>query len=430
MKKNSKQFLFERMHKINPDFILKEEIEYAEAIEDYTFPELHVLNIMAHTIAMNGYVIHSPLTYDVIYEYNQKHGNVIQFPLVVVDKEGLLEQIGNLIGQKAVDEIKQLNNPTAEQVIAVVQKHIDDYKSKLRANFQKNDSRLDDDFFEKVVDNLFGKYKTDNLFHSIKRAYKYPNATASNNLNFFELYPFAQKVTREFNDFLTGEQAIEVAQSLVRKKAIIVIPFTEEEKQKMNEVFGKTYDYLTPDWGYTDKGYAHLVLLENPKWIHDKYDSLLVQNFKFDRQEIDDLITTAYEGGSNYWVLFDLNGIPDDPNLKYTSERITDAVYKGYKIPVYDRESGDVNVPYSFVRFGGTNQPSNLPARNSKEFFDEHGFEYLGELSLEGLNRAVEELKTDVQYGHILRNIATENYDALDADAFLQLAVMGKIVYG
>ena len=100
MKKYTKQRLFEMMQKVNPDFIANEnetpELQQANS-EIFTPVELEVLNAMAWYLDFNQRNahagLHSQLSYDMVYDYNQKHGNIIRVPLTNYTKDELIQYI-------------------------------------------------------------------------------------------------------------------------------------------------------------------------------------------------------------------------------------------------------------------------------------------------------------------------------------------------
>jgi len=114
-------------------------------------------------------------------------------------------------------------------------------------------------------------------------------------------------------------------------------------------------------------------------------------------QKIIDLITTAIEGGSNYWASFKF---PD--NWKEKSQSYAEIPFKGENIAVYDIETGEL-------------------------------LGYLNSASIKvGLQLMADrkDLKGKPVPARHFKNLATDNEDAETADVFMQLAVMGEIVYG
>jgi hypothetical protein len=121
------------------------------------------------------------------------------------------------------------------------------------------------------------------------------------------------------------------------------------------------------------------------------------------------LLTTALEGGSNYWyMLNDLSMVPDKgyeaktPEALAESEsmrdclvfRIWEALDAGAEIPVSDIETGDL----------------------------------LGKLSKKSMNKAVGLMLKG--YKKHFADALAENEDAETGDVFFQLAVMGDVVFG
>ena len=117
------------------------------------------------------------------------------------------------------------------------------------------------------------------------------------------------------------------------------------------------------------------------------------------KEDIIDILVTALEGGSNYWYF-----IPNIPNgvreIKNemgitTAEAIGQYVLKGGFVQINDAEDEE---------------------------------EVLGNIDMDGLLDAIQKIKSD--YPNIYENIIDEEYDAEDADAFFQIAVMGDITFG
>lgn len=114
-------------------------------------------------------------------------------------------------------------------------------------------------------------------------------------------------------------------------------------------------------------------------------------------QKIMDLITTAIEGGCNYWARFQY---PENWKEKYGSyEQIP---FKGGEIKVFDLETGEL----------------------------------LGVLNLATVKTGLQlmadrkDMKGKTVPARHFKNFATDNEDAETADVFMQLSVMGEIVFG
>lgn len=115
-------------------------------------------------------------------------------------------------------------------------------------------------------------------------------------------------------------------------------------------------------------------------------------------ENVKDLLTTALEGGSNYWYIFDC-----------TEVRKATEPMKGQ--PLVDRI-------WHYVWEQG----------NSLVFNDNETDEPLGSLSYESLKNAVK-LLVETQPKHYA-NILKEDWDAETGDVFFQLTIMGEVVYG
>ena len=108
-------------------------------------------------------------------------------------------------------------------------------------------------------------------------------------------------------------------------------------------------------------------------------------------QDIIDILTTALEGGSNYWYyLPDLSMLADSD--EYLEDRIFNACVAGGSIPVHGIETD----------------------------------EYLGEINLENIIRGI---KLFIKIG-TSEHTLDPTMDANDADILFQYTVMGEVVYG
>jgi len=120
---------------------------------------------------------------------------------------------------------------------------------------------------------------------------------------------------------------------------------------------------------------------------------------KLSNEDFIDIFVTALEGGSNYWYF--IKDIPTEVRSIQTkksmalSEALGDYVLHGGGVHFYDVE-------------------------------DEN--EYLGKADLDSILDAVNIIKRD--YPDIWNSMLDENVDGDAADVFLQLCVMGDVVYG
>jgi len=128
-------------------------------------------------------------------------------------------------------------------------------------------------------------------------------------------------------------------------------------------------------------------------------------------EALNNLFSTAIEGGSNYWYFLDTEAcrildkyvypsdtIPhEEQNARYFSERLIPAVQAGEKIPVHDIVDPD---------------------------------ERLGFLSLESIKIGAENMVKDGRKEVELLFNEEADHDANDADVVFQYCVMGEIVFG
>lgn len=125
------------------------------------------------------------------------------------------------------------------------------------------------------------------------------------------------------------------------------------------------------------------------------------KNIELTTEQIRDVIVTALEGGSNYWYFLandSVKAIRDKVSKEeneYLSEAVTDAIYKGAVIPVYDIEN-----------------PSELLGTLSKDSIEA------------GIQLMINNERDEIEL------VLDETYDAGDADVMFQYFVLGEIVFG
>lgn len=146
-------------------------------------------------------------------------------------------------------------------------------------------------------------------------------------------------------------------------------------------------------------------------------------NRNLTKEDIIDLFVTALEGGSNYWYYMDL---PD--NIKSYGQSISEAVgeyiLQGGKIYFYDNELRS-EIMYNLKK-GEYNIEGDII--DQKRFDEDMDETYLGYVNMDKILDAISKIKTE--YSEIWENILLEQSDAGDADVFLQLCVMGEIIFG
>ena len=140
-------------------------------------------------------------------------------------------------------------------------------------------------------------------------------------------------------------------------------------------------------------------------------------------EEIESMLITALEGGSNYWYEFNAQDLADARNWllkeieegrlkrnEYINYTWMDAMFQGYPkaIPVYDSEEA-----YEV---------------GSNEDYEE--LEPIGYLSMETIKKGLE--KASVEYPRQFNQYFPEyvNGDAEDADVLFQLICLNDVVYG
>lgn len=125
-------------------------------------------------------------------------------------------------------------------------------------------------------------------------------------------------------------------------------------------------------------------------------------NTQLTKEQLENLIVTALEGGSNYW--YQLGKMPEDLPLlgEPLAVRITEYVWNGGTISIYDIENSDGE--------------------------DESEWEKLGDLSIGKVNDGMTLCAASHQ--HCIDNLCSEDYDADDADVLFQFCVMGELVFG
>jgi hypothetical protein len=146
-------------------------------------------------------------------------------------------------------------------------------------------------------------------------------------------------------------------------------------------------------------------------------------NRNLTKEDIIDLFVTSLEGGSNYWYYMDL---PD--NIKsygqYISEAVGEYILQGGKIYFYDNELRS-EVMYNLKK-GEYNIEGDII--DQKRFDEDIEETYLGYVDMDKILDAISLIKKE--YPNIWENILLEQSDAGDADVFLQLSVMGEVVFG
>lgn len=131
----------------------------------------------------------------------------------------------------------------------------------------------------------------------------------------------------------------------------------------------------------------------------------------FGKEDVINLFVDALEGGSNYW--YQIRHLPKDITYKANemgesvSEAIGEYILQGGYVQFYDAEEEYDDDDY-------------------QEKYSDKGL--LGTVDMNSILEAITIIKKD--YPEVWENILDEQYDANDADVFLQLCVMGEVVFG
>lgn len=147
---------------------------------------------------------------------------------------------------------------------------------------------------------------------------------------------------------------------------------------------------------------------------HKKYEEERLkarESRTFGKEDIINLFVDALEGGSNYW--YEIRHLPKEVRYKAkemgesVSEAIGEYILNGGYVQFYDAEEDNDDDGY-------------------EENFSDKGL--LGTVDMDSILEAITIMKKD--YPHVWENILDGQYDANDADVFLQLCVMGEVVFG
>ena len=126
-------------------------------------------------------------------------------------------------------------------------------------------------------------------------------------------------------------------------------------------------------------------------------------DFELDNQFFEDILVTALEGGSNYWIGYININHPrgakprDIPTSMWAAQAINEGKSVDFHLEGDEKETLTKGALVNGVSIWATNHPTNM---------------------------------TIVDDGNGHMTIDTANIDASDADAILQYALFGKVVYG
>lgn len=140
------------------------------------------------------------------------------------------------------------------------------------------------------------------------------------------------------------------------------------------------------------------------------------------KRDMSDLLVTAWEGGSNYWIESADYIPPKGMTLKDLRRAAWEAAPEEDKNLWKEEGPGGRWPLYSLLPF--------LPpsVKWKIKFTGSEGDDAV--LTPENMRQAIVTLSKKDGYEHLVGNIKAEEYDAADADAWLQAAVFGDVIFG
>jgi hypothetical protein len=127
------------------------------------------------------------------------------------------------------------------------------------------------------------------------------------------------------------------------------------------------------------------------------------------RERVSDLLTSAFEGGSNYWYRIEKFHAPKDFDFNAGESLGKPAGY--YKQIDYPLNHGGYLIVSDFAGCEDGNVRKKV-------------------LNLSTIRRGLNALANSKEYSHHWRDFIEENDDATTADVFLQFCLFGDVMYG
>ena len=122
---------------------------------------------------------------------------------------------------------------------------------------------------------------------------------------------------------------------------------------------------------------------------------------KITKDQIESMMVGAIEGGSNYWYDIRSWAIIEHATKDMEGEPIVMRILKGLEfglsLPIYDIEDQDTNIPFGILTQESFQKAFDLMFKN---------------------------------HPHHFADLIGQTDDAITADVFFQLAVMGELVFG
>lgn len=139
------------------------------------------------------------------------------------------------------------------------------------------------------------------------------------------------------------------------------------------------------------------------------------------KKDMSDLLVTAWEGGSAYWVTQADYIPPKGMTMKDLRHAAWDAASDDEK-EFWQEEGRDGRWPlYAFLPY----LPASVKWKVKLTPTEDEKVVYL---TPQNMRQAIATLSK--KYPSIVGRIKSESYDALDADAWLQAAVFGDVIFG
>jgi hypothetical protein len=188
-----------------------------------------------------------------------------------------------------------------------------------------------------------------------------------------------------------------------------VLDLKKEKENKINQL-----ERRIENWYSTDReeifNRVKNQLIANKKYEEERLKAR--ESRTFGKEDIINLFVDALEGGSNYW--YHIKHLPKEIRYKAkemgqpVSEAIGEYILNGGYVQFYDAEGDEYD---------------------DDDYQEKHSDkDLLGTVDMDSILEAITLVKKD--YPDVWENILDEQYDANDADIFLQLCVMGEVVYG
>lgn len=226
-----------------------------------------------------------------------------------------------------------------------------------------------------------------------------------------------KEIDRRYKEYLLSdtESAVEAKKQLDHYNKVINDPkFDNQEwiQKAFKDQISALQNTINAAKNRDRKAVYHEIARNYLSW--KRYEDDIVkarENRTFGKEDIVNLFVDALEGGSNYW--YEIRHLPKEVRYKAKemgqpiSETIGEYILNGGYVQFYDSEE-----EYDDDDYGETHSDNGL----------------LGTVDMDSILEAITLIKKD--YPEVWENILDEQYDANDADIFLQLCVMGEVVYG